>query len=1475
MLAVALSAKEILAYFDMVEPDCGDSSTLVVSCINSHRNTTVSGEEYAIEGLKQILDGEGIFARRLRVPVAYHSPQMDLIVSDCLRAFTSLEFPRQESNIKMVSSVTGSVLTKEQACEASYWTDNMVSPVLFSQAMERILHDSHRSLRSKIDGSHRNAIVVDTLVEVGPHAALQLPIQEILETLPPGKDIRYFSVLYRKQSASISLLRLIGELYCCGAAVDLRRVNDPEEALQGLRVSLVDAPEYPFDHSKKYWSESPLVKNYRLRAHGHVELLGSPSRDWNPLQPQWRCHVQISDMPWLMDHKLNGRAVYPASAMIVMVMQGVSQLLENDKATGFTLRNVVYGSPIVVMPDSTDLETRLQLKPVKVTQVTYTGKLQRWDFCVHSVNAGHWIENCSGTVEIHLESISVLKGIQERSRFYERCFKTRSSNFNMGFDSKAVYEIFSKSGFHYGPSFQGITSLCHSGSNTVTAALGLGNTLSGSSSKDWGIIHPARLDSFFHLALISLSGGNNPIPTQAISRINRLWIAADGLSLLHTPLHASARLEDETPRTKTYSGFALTEDNMDVKLVLDGLQTTIVASVDETDLSARHGQLWCHVQTAVDVEILPGAEILRRLNSTCGPDSIGPSNFFLDLRRYLYFVVKQLRCSVEVSGPDSTKPYLKKYMDWMDWHLSKPIEDSVGTEGDHIVIRQRIAAHGFLGEFFLKVADNALDVLQGKSDMVQLIFENNLVESFYEEFLLHSSYYEKLQKYLEDLSFKHPSMDFLEIGAGTGSFTERILKAVSSSAVGAKERLNSYYYTDVSPAFFERARERFSSHAERMKFGLLNANQDPLGQGFKGDTFDVIAASNVLHVTNNLDHTLHGLRKLLRPGGKLLLHEYTHPERIEVGFVFGLLPGWWPDDESRKLGPLASEETWDVILRRNGFSGADFILRDFADKESHLMSIICATAVEPQEVVAVLPDVVIAVEPGSSSQADTAEALLSRLCAEGCRAVQMDIFSQWGEVASDAVMVTLFDLESAILSRLDETRFDSLKSLLSITSKQLWVSKGKGPSLDPAHGMVDGFARVFRIENINSKLATLALDIKSSSTAEDCSLVISALQQLLKHKGLDQPEDYVVRDGALCVNRIYESTTFKAAMSEKLSGHKRTMRKAKEAEPFRVTFKDFENSQSPRITECSAASDSLGSDEIEIHVRAVCLNSVDFSTLQGRSSTIKIGRECAGIVTRVGNNCDGLTVGDHVCAYGADMLRSTSRAKRSLVAKVPKCLSFEEASTMPQDCIMANYLVQEARIQRGDVVIVIGGDKRLGRATLGELRNYAVKLCTTVCTTESMEVEGIEVFTESCFTESFRSSFSTGANVVLDFANTDVLQLAEYVSAFGNILSVRTADNSSYSSHYSGLPCTVGFKVVDVAEVLLHQAERLEISSSALSQKSLTQPFPFKTVNLSSMKGLISCARMLEPEERIAITFDDESQIEVCMSLILHFFTAR
>ena len=108
----------------------------------------------------------------------------------------------------------------------------------------------------------------------------------------------------------------------------------------------------------------------------------------------------------------------------------------------------------------------------------------------------------------------------------------------------------------------------------------------------------------------------------------------------------------------------------------------------------------------------------------------------------------------------------------------------------------------------------------------------------------------------------------LEVGAGTGSSTASLLPLLPADRT-------EYWYTDVTPAFFDRARERFSAFPF-LRFGKLDLERDLPEQGFPAGAFDIVFSSNTVHATRDIKASLKRLRALLAPGGTLLLAEIDH-----------------------------------------------------------------------------------------------------------------------------------------------------------------------------------------------------------------------------------------------------------------------------------------------------------------------------------------------------------------------------------------------------------------------------------------------------------------------------------------------------------------------------------------------------------------------------------------------------------------------
>ncbi len=154
----------------------------------------------------------------------------------------------------------------------------------------------------------------------------------------------------------------------------------------------------------------------------------------------------------------------------------------------------------------------------------------------------------------------------------------------------------------------------------------------------------------------------------------------------------------------------------------------------------------------------------------------------------------------------------------------------------------------------------------------------------------------------------------LEIGAGTGGSTAALTPHLPVGNV-------HYQFTDLSDFFLARAEERFGAYPF-MQYGTLDIEKDPETQGYAPHSVDVIIAANALHATRDLNSTLTHVKKLLAPGGFLILLEGTrYLSWLDVTTSF--IEGWGRfEDEFRTDNPLLPAGKWQEVLYRNGFARA-------------------------------------------------------------------------------------------------------------------------------------------------------------------------------------------------------------------------------------------------------------------------------------------------------------------------------------------------------------------------------------------------------------------------------------------------------------------------------------------------------------------------------------------------------------------------
>jgi acyl transferase domain-containing protein len=346
MMAVGLSSEEAASYVESV--NASGQGKIIVACLNSPKNCTISGDDSKIDSLLAVLMEEKIFARKLSVKNAYHSDHMRVVADEYLRLLGDLPRapPSTGSSVEYFSTLTGQQVTDDHL-DGRYWVDNLISPVQFSQGLLSMLASTIRKGQATVKlNSTGRALAIDLLLEIGPHAAMQSAIRENIATRKDAAAITTLGLLNRSQPTLANALKAIGQLWTLGYPILVSKINQVDRS----NAPSLDtkAPGYSFNHSDRLLVESRIVKNYRLRKHPRHDLFGAPIPDWNQDHPRWRNYLSVEEQPWLRDHQITGSIIFPAVGYMISALEALRQITDpKDKFTSFRFKDVFLSQKII------------------------------------------------------------------------------------------------------------------------------------------------------------------------------------------------------------------------------------------------------------------------------------------------------------------------------------------------------------------------------------------------------------------------------------------------------------------------------------------------------------------------------------------------------------------------------------------------------------------------------------------------------------------------------------------------------------------------------------------------------------------------------------------------------------------------------------------------------------------------------------------------------------------------------------------------------------------------------------------------------------------------------------------------------------------------------------------------------------------------------------------------------------------------
>ncbi|MGB8377206.1 MAG: beta-ketoacyl synthase N-terminal-like domain-containing protein, partial [Rhodanobacteraceae bacterium] len=216
MLAVRASADALAV--DLI-------SGTSIAALNAPNLTVISGDHDAIAEFAAILDAKNIAHRKLSTSHAFHSPMMQPVVAPFMAMVEAT--PRHAPRARWISSLTGQLVSDEEAVDPGYWARQLREPVQF------------------VDGIGQLQDAQLALLEVGPGQALtslarqqngRIAAQLITTSLHPGQDF----------SADLEyLLAATGRLWARNVDIDWQKVHGDSRR----RVPL---PTYPF-RRQRHW----------------------------------------------------------------------------------------------------------------------------------------------------------------------------------------------------------------------------------------------------------------------------------------------------------------------------------------------------------------------------------------------------------------------------------------------------------------------------------------------------------------------------------------------------------------------------------------------------------------------------------------------------------------------------------------------------------------------------------------------------------------------------------------------------------------------------------------------------------------------------------------------------------------------------------------------------------------------------------------------------------------------------------------------------------------------------------------------------------------------------------------------------------------------------------------------------------------------------------------------------------------------
>lgn len=1239
------------------------ANRLAIAALNGAQQTVISGTAEAVDAVCELFVARGVRCQKLPVSHAFHSPLVNPILDTFERAAAAV--PLAKPRLRLVSNLSGQWADAAEVTQSRYWRRHVREAVRFA--------DGLRTLAS---------LSPDICIEVGPHPTLlALAEGEFGETGPA-----LVPTLRKGRDDADQLAESLGALFLAGAALDWRAVW----ASSGCRV--IDLPSYPFQRERHWFHARATAAKGSGRPSGHP-LLGVRLRSAARDVVSFERVLGSDDLPFLVDHQVNGRAILPATGFIEMALAAGRQVWGSLPA----LQDVVISEPLAFAPGETRT-VQVLVRQAAPGQGTFEVLSQGED------------EGEDDTWHLHVQgayaAMTPPDALEAVNAVLARCTEA--------LDGATHYARLDERHLTFGPSLQGVRGIhrCDGeglGEIALPASAGAGDY----------VLHPALLDACLQVMAAALPESTAtgkaylPMSIEQI-RVHRsppadvsshVRVQASGPAGSDT-LKASVTVFDAQGLVATLEGIALRaaagpalpfyEVTWQPENGAAWLPTPAQLADQAGPLLdglAREHKLDDYQQAFLSLEAMSAAWIVRALAELGWAPQPGDRvkaealSVQLGVAAHYHRLMPRLLAILAEDGLLRADAGGWTVLSWPT--LADPMAEVAALVQRHPASRPRITLTAQCGEVLG-------GILRGTVDPLHRLFPDGsaeLAEALYRDAPEARAYNQLVRETVAVALRRLPAgqrLRIFEVGGGTGGTTAWLAPSLPADRC-------EYLFTDIGPLMVARAREKFASHGF-MRFQALDLEQDLAAQGLGERHFDIVIASNVIHATADLRRTLGQVRDVLAPGGTLLMLEVAGMERW-IDITFGLTDGWWrfTDTDLRPDYPLLSRERWLHLLEALGFEAAAVDAPDPRSRE------VLLAARKPVDAPVAFPADgrwLVLADAGGVGDALAQSLRAAHLKVELLPAASVSAPALRQQLADGAPLrgvVHLGSLDVAVPSPLQAgslipSQTASLGSLLELvqalgvqsfeSAPRLWVATRGAQavqgieSLNVAQSPVWGLGKVMSLEHPEWRTTCIDLDPQATTAAQATAL----LQRLASP---DVEDQWAVRGHAYFVARL-------AAFA------------ANAADTGSVRLEKADSGVLDDMALHPMTRRAPGPGEVEIRVLAAGLNFRDImNAVAMRADPEPLGGECAGRVVAVGEGVSDYAVGDAVVATGEACFATTITTEIRHVAPLPRGLSYAQAATLPFAFMTAYHALHVlGGLRAGMSVLIHAGAGGVGMAAI-------------------------------------------------------------------------------------------------------------------------------------------------------------------------------